>query len=84
MRTLKSLLIVLQNEPVLTRAAVGALLIVGVELGLPIDDGLSTALDGLVVAILALGARNRVTPVDPAPRDPAILGKALRRILGKA
>jgi hypothetical protein len=82
-RTLKSLLVVLQNEPVLTRAVVGALLILGVEAGLPIDDGLAKALDGLVVAVLALGARGRVTPVDPAPR-PTSVPDALKRILGKA
>lgn len=91
MRNLKSLWVILQNEPVATRAAVGAVVVLLTQFGLPIDQGLANAIDGVVGSVLVLGARNRVTPVDPAPRnDPAasILGKALagtrRAILGKA
>ena len=92
MKNLKSLWVVLQNEPVATRAAVGAVVVLLTQFGLPIDQGLANAIDGVVGAVLVLGARNRVTPVDPAPRagdpDPSILGKAVvgakRAILGKA
>ena len=92
MRNLKSLWVVLQNEPVLTRTLVGAAVVLATQFGLPLSDGQANAIDGVVGAVLALGARNRVTPVDPAPRADApnanILGKALtgakRAILGKA
>lgn len=92
MRNLKSLWVVLQNEPVATRAAVGAIIVLLTQFGLPIDQALANSIDGVVTAVLVIGARNRVTPVDPAPHadDPqaSILGKALtgakRAILGKA
>lgn len=90
MRNLKSLWVILQNEPILTRAVVGAGVVLLTQFGLPISDGQATAVDVFVGAVLALGARNSVTPVDPAPRadSPTILGKALtgakRAILGKA
>jgi len=85
MRNLKSLWVILQNEPVLTRTAVGAVLVL-VSQFVPVSDGVTAAVDGVVVALLAFNARSKVTPVDPAPR--AILGKAgdnpTPDVLGKA
>ena len=52
----------LRNEPVLVTTAVSALLVLLVQAGLPISDGLANAITGFVVAGLALVARSKVTP----------------------
>lgn len=57
------LLRLLNREPVLVRTAIGAVITLLVQLGLPIDDALAHAITGVVVAFLALSARGKVTPV---------------------
>lgn len=52
----------IKNEPVLATTFVSAALVVLVQAGLPISDGLANAITGLVVAGLALVARSKVTP----------------------
>lgn len=52
----------IKNEPVLATTLVSAVLVVLVQAGLPISDGLANAITGLVVAGLALFARSKVTP----------------------
>ena len=54
----------IRNEPVLVTAFVAAVLVMLVEAGLPISDGLSHAITGVVVAGLAFVARSRVSPVE--------------------
>jgi uncharacterized YccA/Bax inhibitor family protein len=52
----------LRNEPVLVTTAVSALLVLLVQVGLPISDGLANAITGLVVALMAAFARSQVSP----------------------
>jgi hypothetical protein len=52
----------IKNEPVVVTALVGALLALGVEFGLPLTQGQETAIQAVVVAVLALFARSQVTP----------------------
>lgn len=52
----------IKNEPVLVTTVVSALLVVLVQLGVPVSDGLADAISGLIVAAAALFARSKVTP----------------------
>lgn len=54
----------IRNEPALVTTLVGALLVLLVQAGLPISDGLATAITTVVVALLAFVVRSRVTPVE--------------------
>lgn len=54
----------LRNEPVLVTTLCSALLVLLVQAGLPISDGLANAITGLVVAGCALFARSQVTPLN--------------------
>ena len=51
------------NNPVLASTFVGAVLVLLVQAGLPISDGLANAISGVVVAGLAIFARSQVVPV---------------------
>ena len=53
----------IKSEPTIITTAVGALLVLLVQLGVPISDGLANAISALVVAVLALFLRSQVTPV---------------------
>ena len=54
----------LRNEPVLVTTLVGAVLVLLVQAGLPISEGLQNAITGVVVAVLAVVARANVTPTE--------------------
>ncbi len=47
-------------EPVLITTAIGALLVLMVEFGVPVTDGQQTAIQTLIAAALALFARSQV------------------------
>lgn len=53
----------LRNNPVLVSTFVGAVLVVLVQAGLPISDGLANAITTLVVAGFAIFARSQVVPL---------------------
>lgn len=53
----------LRDEPVLTAALVSAVLVVLVQVGVPVSDGLANALSMLIFAVSAYIARRKVTPV---------------------
>lgn len=53
----------LRREPVLVRAIIGAAVTLLVQFGLPITDGQANAATALALALLALSARSKVTPV---------------------
>ena len=53
----------LRNEPVLVTTLVGALLVLLVQFGVPLSDGQADAITALVIAVLAVFARSKVSPV---------------------
>jgi hypothetical protein len=53
----------LRNNPVLVNTLVGALLVLLVQAGVPIRDGLANAISALVVAVLAIFTRSQVVPL---------------------
>lgn len=59
----------IRNEPILVTTLVSALCVLGVQLGLPISDGLANALSGVIVAGAALFGRSKVTPVEDGPAE---------------
>lgn len=54
----------IQTEPVLVRTLLGTVLVLLVQAGVPLSDGLANAITGVVVALLALSARANVTPAE--------------------
>ena len=64
------------NNPVLASTFVGAVLVVLVQAGVPISDGLANAITGLIVAGLAIFARSQVTPVRTAAPERNETGSA--------
>ena len=52
----------IKNEPVAVTALVNALLVLGVEFGLDLSDKQQGAILAVCAAVLALVARQRVTP----------------------
>lgn len=52
----------LRDEPVLVAAVVSALLVVLVQVGIPVPDGLDDSLSVLIIAVGALLARRKVKP----------------------
>lgn len=57
------LLKALRREPVLVRTLVGAVVTLLVQLGLPIDQTLANTITAAAIALLAVSARSKVTPV---------------------
>jgi hypothetical protein len=62
-RAVKAILEKLRNEPVLATTLLGAVVVLLVQLGVPISDGLANAISAVVVAGLALFARSQVSPL---------------------
>lgn len=52
----------IKNEPAVASTLVGAVVVLLVQAGVPISDGLANALTGLTVAVVALFVRSQVTP----------------------
>jgi hypothetical protein len=61
---LYSLLYSIKAEPVLATTLVTSALVLLVQLGVPVSDGLGDALSGVLVAAAALFARSRVSPTE--------------------
>lgn len=53
-----------RREPVLVTTLVGTVLVLLVQAGVPINDGLADAITGVVIAALAFVARSKVSPAD--------------------
>lgn len=64
---MSALLDKIRSEPVLVTTFVGAVLVLLVQAGVPISDGLANAITGVVVAALAFVARGKVTPLRRKP-----------------
>ena len=69
-KNLFGLIDLLAAEPVAVTAVIDAAFALLVGLGLHLDPKVSGALDVLVIAVLALYARSKVTPVASLPADP--------------
>lgn len=52
----------LRDEPVLLTTVVGAVLVLLVQFGVPISDGQADAVTAVLVAVLAVFARSKVSP----------------------
>lgn len=50
------------NEPVLVTTLIGAIVTALCQFGLPINEGHADAINAVVIALLAVYARSRVTP----------------------
>lgn len=59
---LRALYARLRDEPVLVVGVVSALLVLLVQVGVPVSDGVANAISGLIFAVSALIARRKVTP----------------------
>lgn len=57
----------IQNEPVLVTTLVGAVLEFAIAFGVQIDDGQKAAIMAVVAAVLAIFARQQVTPTGSLP-----------------
>jgi hypothetical protein len=53
----------IKAEPVLVTTFVGAVLTLLVAFGVPVSDELAGAIIGVIVSVLAIFARSKVTPV---------------------
>lgn len=58
-----ALLTTIKNEPVVLTTLVTAVLVLLVQAGVPVSDGLGDAISGVIVAAAALFARSQVSPV---------------------
>lgn len=55
----------MRTEPVLIVTAIMSVLVVLVEFGLPVDGAQQTAIEAALIAVGAIWARSKVSPVDP-------------------
>lgn len=60
---LNALYVRLRDEPVVVAAVVAALLVLLVQFGVPVSDGVQNAVSVLILAVSALLARSKVKPV---------------------
>lgn len=61
---MKSIIERVRREPALVYTLVGAVLVLLVQAGVPVSDGLANAISALVVAVMALVVRSKVSPID--------------------